>query len=50
MMEIKKTITRTYVFSSAMRKPFMKFGTFRQVREKHQLRVEKNVLLLWTSV
>lgn len=41
MMEIKKTITRTYVVSSAIRKPFMKFGTFRKVRETHQLRVEK---------
>lgn len=40
-MEVKVTITRTYVVSQVMDRPFMKFGTFRKSREKLGLSVER---------
>lgn len=40
-MEITKITKRTYIVSQVIEKPFMKFGVFRQSREKLGLNVEK---------
>lgn len=40
-MEVKVTVTRIYVVSQAMDRPFMKFGIFQQPRENLGLHVER---------
>lgn len=40
-MEITKITKRTYIVSQVTEKPFMKFGLFRQTREKLRMKVEK---------
>lgn len=40
-MEVKKTVTRTYIVSQVHDRSFMKFGTFRKTREKLGLKVER---------
>ena len=41
-MEIKKTIIKVYKVLDVTKKPFLKYGLYRESRERHKFSVEKS--------